>query len=267
MVKGKLYIIISRVYWMLVEFGIDLLRMKSAFRGVIAFLMDKKVFKNEGVGGCPFEWALPRPCLVDRFCESGTGSGAYFHQDLWVAQRVFKNNPRRHIDVGSRVDGFVAHVAGFREIEVCDIRPLTTSATNIHFFQTNLIGELDESLVECCDSLSCLHALEHFGLGRYGDPVCGDGFLRGWKNLCCILKPGGTFYFAVPFGPARIEFNAHRVFSVEQLFQMVEGMYDVVAFSYVDDRGDLFTEQQLVDGLGNNFGCWFGCAILELRKR
>ena len=33
-------------------------------------------------------------------------------------------NLKRHVDIGSRLDGFVAHVASFREIEVLDIRPL-----------------------------------------------------------------------------------------------------------------------------------------------
>lgn len=266
MPKGKLYMVLSRVYWLLVEFGIDFLRMKNAFRGITAFLRDKNKFQSEGVGGYPFGWALLRPCLVDRFCESGTAAGAYFHQDLWVAQRIFKNNPQRHIDVGSRVDGFVAHVAGFREIEVCDIRPLTTSAANIRFFQADLMGELDGSLVECCDSLSCLHALEHFGLGRYGDPVCGDGFLKGWGNLHRMLKKGGTLFFSVPFGPARIEFNAHRVFSAEQLKALVGDLYDVICFSYVDDSG-VFFENLSMNASGDDFGCWFGCAVLELRKK
>ena len=38
---------------------------------------------------------------------------AYFHQDFVVARKIFERNPRLHIDVGSRVDGFVAHVATF----------------------------------------------------------------------------------------------------------------------------------------------------------
>jgi len=62
--------------------------------------------------------------LDDRFDQSGTASGHYFHQDLLVASRIFINNPEKHVDIGSRIDGFVAHVASFREIEVFDIRSL-----------------------------------------------------------------------------------------------------------------------------------------------
>ena len=53
------------------------------------------------------------------FMESaGESQGHYFHQDLLVANQIFLNSPERHIDIGSRIDGFVARVAAFREIEI-----------------------------------------------------------------------------------------------------------------------------------------------------
>jgi hypothetical protein len=97
----------------------------------------------------------------------GVVSRHYFHQDLVVAGYIFASNSERHIDVGSRVDGFVAHVASFRVIEVIDVRPLpVTTHSNIQFFKADLMHDVGSELT---DSLSCLHALEHFGLGRYGD--------------------------------------------------------------------------------------------------
>ena len=69
-----------------------------------------------------------------------------------------------------------------------------------------------ENFKECCDSLSCLHAIEHFGMGRYGDRVDLDGHVKGFRSLCAILKPGGLLDFSVPIGPDRIDFNASRVF-------------------------------------------------------
>ena len=41
------------------------------------------------------------------------------------------------------------------------------------------MSPLRHELIECCDSLSCLHTVEHIGLGRYGDPVNCDGHLVG----------------------------------------------------------------------------------------
>ena len=67
-------------------------------------------------------------------------------------------------------------------------------------------------MADYCDSLSCLHALEHFGLGRYGDPVDPEGFRRGLANMAALLKPDGVFYLSVPIGIERVEFNANRIF-------------------------------------------------------
>jgi hypothetical protein len=61
------------------------------------------------------------------------------------------------------VDGFVAHVSIYREIEVFDIRPLDNKVDGIIFRQADLM-KLDEKYIDYCDSISCLHAIEHFGL-------------------------------------------------------------------------------------------------------
>jgi len=118
-----------------------------------------------------------------------------------------------------------------------------------------------------CDSLSCLHALEHFGLGRYGDPLDYEGHLRGLENLYRILRPGGKLYLSVPIGPQRIEFNAHRVFSVVHLLSCLQNDYHIDHFSYVDDRGVLHENVPLVEeDINNNYGCNYGCGIIEATK-
>ncbi len=216
----------------------------------------------------PFTFGKPYPCYRDRYESSGSATGHYFHQDLLVARRIFANHPDTHVDIGSRVDGFVAHVASFRTIKVLDIRDLPNTIPNVQFAQCDIMGTLSAELVESTDSLSCLHALEHFGLGRYGDPIEYDGYLKGFENLYRLLKPGGRFYFSVPMGPQRIEFDAHRVFSVAYLLQLIKPKYDIVDFSYVDDSGDLHESAGLPDAdVARNFDCQYGCAIFELRKR
>lgn len=198
--------------------------------------------------------------------QSGTARGHYFHQDLLVARRIFENKPEKHVDVGSRVDGFVAHVAAFRPIEVLDIRPLDSKVKNIEFRQANLMSPPPE-MIGYCDSLSCLHAIEHFGLGRYGDPIDFEGHLKGLSSLHAILKPGGTLYLSTPIGPQRIEFNAHRVFDVKYLLSLFDGRFNLRHFSYVDDRGDLHENVDLsANALDDNFGCQYGCGIFELEK-
>jgi len=253
---------------LLVLFGINPLKAFYSIRGLPAYFRDLQTLRSQKQAAArQFPFGKPYPCLEDRFLESGTAKGFYFHQDLLVARRIHLNNPSIHVDVGSRVDGFVAHVASFCPIVVFDIRHLSISIPNIRFIQADFMAHLNDNLVEYCDSLSCLHALEHFGLGRYGDHVNYDGYIVGLSNLHKILKKGGKFYFSVPIGPQRIEFNAHRVFSVIYLLECFADKYHIDQFSFVDDQGDLHENVAIGDANAqNNFGCSFGCGIFEMTK-
>jgi hypothetical protein len=242
---------------------------KGPRRGLLAYYHDlRTLLSQEASAARAFPFGRIYPILNDRFSESGSAGGHYFHQDLLVARRIFLNNPKKHVDVGSRIDGFVAHVASFRPIEVLDIRPpVSNTIPNVTFKQADLMAPLDETLDNYCDSLSCLHALEHFGLGRYGDPVQYDGYLLGLHNLTTLLKTGGTLYLSVPIGSQRIEFNAHRVFSVSYLLECFQGTYRIEQFSYVDDRGNLHENIPITEtDAKNNFHCIHGCGIFEMKK-
>lgn len=208
------------------------------------------------------------PCFEDKMASSGIAKGAYFHQDLLVAQRIFQNNPQTHIDIGSRIDGFVAHVASFREIKVFDIRPPENTVKNIKFSQLDFMTELPQEMVESCDSLSCLHAIEHFGLGRYGDTINFNGHLLGMENLYKLLKHGGTLYFSTPMGePQQIKFHAHRIFSLRYLLKQFNGKYKIKRFSFVNDEGYLFENVNLSEeNINTSFHCKYGCGIFELEK-
>ena len=204
------------------------------------------------------------PCLRDRYDDSGSASGHYFHQDLLVAQELYKKQPKKHVDIGSRIDGFISHVASFREIEVMDIRPLNDTLPNIKFVQADCMGQNMDKYADYCDSVSSLHAIEHFGLGRYGDPIDVNGHMKGLDNIYNMLQTNGTFYFSVP---QRIEFNAHRVFSVSYLLDYFKGKYDVESFSFVDDKGDIHRHAALnEESVSNNFNCRYGCGIFILKK-
>jgi len=204
----------------------------------------------------------------DKNASSGVMSGHYFHQDLLVARKIYENNPKKHVDIGSRQDGFVAHVAVFREIELLDIRPQTSVVKNISFTQADLCHPSFQ-LLNYCDSISSLHAIEHFGLGRYNDPADYYGHIKALDNIHKMLKPEGIFYFSVPIGPQRIEFNAQRIFSLSYLTDLFKNKYsyEIVSFSYVDDSRSLFENVDLDEkSISSNFNCYRGCGIFELRK-
>jgi hypothetical protein len=201
------------------------------------------------------------PILSDYDASAGEARGHYFHQDLLVASLIHAAAPARHIDVGSRVDGFVAHVAAFRPIEVFDVRPLSVAHPRITFIQRDL-SRPGEDLRAVTDSLSCLHALEHFGLGRYGDPIDPDGHLKGFATLASMVKPGGVLYLSVPIGAPGVFFNAHRVFTPTAVVEWARGDLDLFRFDYVDDAGDLRLDQDphAMPALE------FGLGIYSLRK-
>jgi SAM-dependent methyltransferase len=264
--KKTIKIILTKIVFILNIAGFDPYKFISAFSGLTFYIKDYYLLKKQSIIKNDFVFGKFYPILNERFSDSGNIKGHYFHQDLLIARKIYENNPSRHIDIGSRIDGFVAHVASFREIEVFDIRPLISPVRNIIFTQADLM-KLPNELLECCDSLSSLHAIEHFGLGRYGDPICIDGHLKAIDNLYKMLKPRGKFYFAVPIGNQRIEFNAHRVFCIKYLLQILDNKFKIEYFHYVNDEGNLIENAVLAeDSIAMNFNCTYGCGIFELTK-
>ena len=260
-------LIFNNVYYYLKLFGFDPIVLFTTLKNSIFYFRDFIILRNHKGNSLDFPFGKFFPILNERNSESGIMNGHYFHQDLLIATKIYNTNPIRHIDIGSRTDGFVAHVAVFREIEIIDIREQKSDVANIKFTQLDLMS-LPLNMIECCDSISSLHAIEHFGLGRYGDPIDYNGHLKAISNITKMLKPGGKFYFSTPIGKQRIEFNAHRVFSIRYLINLFQNDFQIENFSYVNDFGDLFTDVKLNDSdIKNNYGCTYGCGIFELIKK
>jgi SAM-dependent methyltransferase len=248
--------------------GVEPLKTLNAIRNLPVTIKEHLRLRRQNAS-LDDRWSiwLSSPSFNDRNELSGVASGHYFHQDLLVARLIYQRRPERHVDVGSRLDGFVAHVAVFREIEVIDIRPAPLEVENVRFRQWDLMNP-PKDITSYCDSISCLHALEHFGLGRYGDPIDAEGYKKGFKNIAAILKSGGVFYLSVPVGVERIEFNGQRVFSLARVQRLYEQEFYLEGFSYIDDEGKLHTEVHLdEDALANNLELVNGCGIFELIKR
>lgn len=219
-------------------------------------------------GGASFHVRLSLPMYEERNSPAGTTSGMYFHHDLLAAAEIFRRSPRRHIDIGSSVLGFVSHVASFREVEVIDVRPAVTRVHSISFSQADLSTD-DLTGIGLTDSLSCLNALEHFGLGRYGDRIDFNGWKEALRRMRLLLEPGGTLYLAVPIGtPQRVEFNAHRVFSWPWLRDHLEEQFVVEQVYVIDDQGDLIVDAKAYgDAADASYGLSFGCVLVFLRPK
>jgi Caenorhabditis protein of unknown function, DUF268 len=214
------------------QFGID---VKIFFLGLVRFpryVKDYLRFKSIYSGEIKIA-----PWVHDQYEEAGSAKGEYFWQDLIVARRIFSRNPSKHVDIGSRMDGFVSHVASYREIEVLDIRTISTTIPGIKFRTLDLmnIGMVDEFEGGYCDSLSSLHAIEHFGLGRYGDPININGLELGILNISKIVKKEGKFYLSTPVGKSRVEFNANWVFDPRRIINCAnKNNFRIDKLTYID---------------------------------
>jgi SAM-dependent methyltransferase len=234
--------------------------------GFPSYFKDYRAFKRKSKIIPAIKFGKIYPVLGDKFKPGGYLTDHYFYQDLLVASCIFRNNPIKHIDIGSRVDGFVAHVASFREIEVFDIRPIKNEINNVKFLQIDFMNP-DKDLNDYTDSVSCLHAIEHFGLGRYGDTIDPEGHLKGLNSISKVLRKGGKFYFSSPIGPLRVEFNAHRVFSISYLLDIFKENYKIDKFSFIDDKKKFHENAVLTpENILSNFGCRYGCGIFEMTK-
>ncbi|HZZ92433.1 MAG TPA: DUF268 domain-containing protein [Usitatibacter sp.] len=217
------------------------LPFSSAYQFLVGVRKYKRTFRALGDAGAKSPTVLPlsirflHPVLYDRHMEAGSVDRHYFHQDLWAARRVFRSGAEEHFDIGSRLDGFVSHCLVFCRVTVIDVRPSSLSISDLRIIQ----GDATRSLpVESCSihSLSSLHAMEHFGLGRYGDPIDPAAMTKAAALMQDCLAPAGNLYVSMPIGLERLEFNAQRVLSPDSVVALFAPM-ELVEFSMIDDAG------------------------------
>lgn len=62
------------------------------------------------------------PVIAEKYAPAGV-IGNYFCQDLWAAKRIIESGVKKHFDIGSRLDGFIAHLlASNIDVTMIDIR-------------------------------------------------------------------------------------------------------------------------------------------------
>lgn len=209
--RGQKSLVGVKAMWkaFFVTIGLDPLRTIRLLGRLPWYFRDFRRFRRALKASA--EWPIGRRPVLTDFSAEAAQLGEYFWQDLFVAKRIIDANPRRHVDVGSRVDGFIGHLACVRSVEVFDIRPLQQSIPNVIFTQCDM-SQPNDSLQGISDCLSCLHTIEHVGLGRYSDPIEMDGWKDFLASLSTLLEVDGFMWLSTPIGHQRVEFNAHRVF-------------------------------------------------------
>ena len=159
----------------------------------------------------------------------------YLYQQIWVFNEVNKLKPKNHYDIGSTYQ-MSCYLAGITKAHFIDLRPIEADIDNLELLK----GDIENLSFEnnSLESVSCLHVIEHIGLGRYGDKLNVNGPELACKELVRVIEPGGYLYLSTPIGRERICFNAHHVFNPKTILDYCKEL-KLVEFSMVDDEGNL----------------------------
>ncbi len=189
----------------------------------------------------------------DKYAKAGVISGHYFFQDLWAAKNIFDSKTTVHYDIGSRIDGFVAHIIPFCKVNYVDIRNIDNTIHNLNFIPGNILALPFEN--NSIDSLSCLHVIEHIGLGRYGDDVNPDGYIQAAKELSRVLSNDGKLLLGTPIGIEKVCFDAHRVFAYETILKIFNEL-KLLEFNFIPDKADkiIYTADPKIT-VNSRYGC------------
>lgn len=227
--------------------------------GALRFLAEFLRFRRAASASAPrFElrWRDRWPCLDDRTAGTGFDRHYVFHP-AWAARVLARNAPEAHVDFGSSLH-FCTIVSAFVPVRFFDVRPARLPLAGLQSARADLTrlpfadGELR--------SLSCMHVLEHVGLGRYGDSLDYDGDLKAIEELKRVTAVGGTLLLVVPIGRPRIQFNAHRIYAYRQVVEALRP-FKLSAFSLIPDNpedGDLVDDasEALCDRQSYACGCF-----------
>jgi len=157
------------------------------------------------------------PCLNDATGETAFDRHYVYHP-AWAARILRRISPEKHIDISSTLY-FCSLLSAFIPVDFYDYRPARLVLSGLRSLPADLLALPFAS--NSVASLSCMHTLEHIGLGRYGDRLDYDGDIKAAAELDRVLAPGGHLLMVVPVGREdRIFFNAHRIYTKYQVLDL-----------------------------------------------
>lgn len=185
----------------------------------------------------------------------------YIYHTAWAARRLNTNKPKIHYDISSYLY-FSTLVSAFIPINFYDYRKVSFNLNNFSSGTENLLKLSFSS--NSIESISCMHVIEHIGLGRYGDPINPKGDETAFNELKRVTSPGGKLYIVLPVGNMnKLQFNAHRIYTYDLIMSYFNGFILTnsalvcnKANQYVQNPGrDLFYKQ------------FYGCGCFEFTKK
>jgi len=204
-----------------------------------------------------YDWNDRVPCLKDAV-PSTPFEPHYTYHTAWAARILANTKPEKHIDISSSIQ-FVVVASAFVPVDFYDYRPAPLHLSNLNCKSADItsLPFSDHSVA----SLSCMHVVEHIGLGRYGDPLDPVGDVKAIKELSRVLAKEGQLLFVVPLaGIAKIQFNAHRIYTFDLVVKLF-GELILESFSLINDEA-MFIEnatKEMADQ--QSWGC--GCFLFK----
>lgn len=177
----------------------------------------------------PFSGVMP--CLFENIPYTRFDTHYVYHT-AWAARKVKEIGEDSHVDISSSLY-FSSIVSAFVPVTFYDYRPASLNLSNLSSFRADLTQLHFEN--DSVRSVSCMHTVEHVGLGRYGDPVDPDGDMKAAKELERVVAKGGSLLFVVPVGKPKIQFNAHRIYSYQMVLDMFPNL-TLREFSLIPDN-------------------------------
>lgn len=198
------------------------------------------------------------PCLRDKTTQTDFDRHYVYHT-AWAARKVVELKPEVHIDISSSLF-FSGILSSFIPVKFYDYRPADLSLSGFESYSGNLLSLPFAS--DSISSLSCMHVIEHVGLGRYGDPIDPEADIVAMKELIRVLSPGGSLLFVTPVGAeAKISFNAHRVYTLKQI-QTYFSELTCVEFTLIPEKkGAPIVHATDGDVSKESYGC--GCFLFK----
>lgn len=180
----------------------------------------------------------------------------YLYHAHWALKKIAESRPLGHVDFSSSLN-FISSCSVITKVLFYDFRPPHIHLDNLTCKKTDLT--LHDPDIKQGVSVSCMHVVEHIGLGRYGDQLDACGDLKAINNLMNYVAPGGRLLFVVPVGKPGIWFNAHRVYNPKDIVSYFSKSFTLSEFYFIPADMRSFPARSNDLNIANNYVYSCGC--------
>ena len=193
------------------------------------------------------------------YCDIGDHPQTYLDFECtFAANSIAELEPEALLDIGSNRH-FISGILACRKLTTIDVRDRKVGCSN----ETVVVSDAKDLQFPDAsfDGVLMLCALEHFGLGRYGDELDHLGDVKAIDEIKRVLKPGGCLILSIPMTGDKpfIAFNAHRVYSHGLFSEMCSPLQLHCESFYLIEESRAGHQEELTRKRGGwdvYCGCW-----------